>query len=389
MWFFTSPRTIVFGEGALEYLKELEGKKVFIVTDKNLRELGIVDKVVEQLKETSMEIQIFDEVEPEPSKQTIEKGAKTLSEFGADWIIGLGGGSCMDAAKAMWVLYERPDLTIEDITPFEKLNLRKKARLINIPTTSGTGADVTWAVVITDTERKVKLELASREVVADISIVDPALVLDLPPKLTADTGMDALVHAIEAYTVQWKNDFSDALALRAIQLIFKYLPRAFKNGKNDPEAREKMHNAATMSGLAFSNAQIGIVHAMGHSLGAVFKIPHGKSVAVFLPYVMEYNLPEVASLYAEIAEAIGISDGSVEEKARKIIEAIRNLMKEIEEPLSIREMGISREEFEAKLDELIEKANESTGTIVNPRVPSEEDYRKLFLYAYEGKNVDF
>jgi len=389
MWFFTSPRTIVFGEGALEYLKELEGKKVYIVTDKVLRKLGIVDKVVEQLKETGMEILIFDEVEPEPSKQTIEKGAKILSEFGADWIIGLGGGSCMDAAKAMWVLYERPDLTIEDITPFEKLNLRKKAHLINIPTTSGTGADVTWAVVITDAERKVKLELASREVVADISILDPALVLDLPPKLTADTGMDALVQAIEAYTVQWKNDFSDALALRAIQLIFKYLPRAFKNGKNDPEAREKMHNAATMSGLAFSNSQIGIVHAMGHSLGAVFKIPHGRSVAVFLPYVMEYNLPEAASLYAEIAEAIGITDESDEERARKLIEAIRNLKKEFEEPLSIKEMGIPREEFEAKLDELIEKANESTSTIVNPRVPTGEDYRKLFLYAYEGKRVDF
>ena len=389
MWFFTSPRTIVFGEDALEYLKELEGKKVFIVTDKNLRKLGIVDKVVGQLKETGMEIRIFDEVEPEPSKQTIERGAKILSEFGADWIIGLGGGSCMDAAKAMWVLYERPDLTIEDITPFEKLNLRKKARLINIPTTSGTGADVTWAVVITDTERKVKLELASKEVVADISILDPALVLDLPPRLTADTGMDALVHAIEAYTVQWKNDFSDALALRAVQLIFKYLPRAFKNGRNDPEAREKMHNAATMSGLAFSNSQIGIVHAMGHSLGAVFKIPHGRSVAVFLPYVMEYNLSEAASLYAEIAEAIGTTDGSDEEKARKLIEAVRNLMKEIEEPLSIKEMDIPREEFEAKLDELIEKANESTGTIVNPRVPTEEDYRKLFLYAYEGKSVDF
>jgi len=389
MWFFTSPRTIVFGEGALEHLKELEGKKVFIVTDKVLRELGIVDKVVEQLKETGMEIRIFDEVEPEPSKQTVEKGAKVLSEFEPDWIIGLGGGSCMDAAKAMWVLYERPDLTIDDINPFEKLNLRKKARLINIPTTSGTGADVTWAVVITDTERKVKLELASREVVADISILDPALIIDLPPKLTADTGMDALVHAIEAYTVQWKNDFSDALALRAIQLIFKYLPRAFKNGKNDPEAREKMHNAATMSGLAFGNSQIGIVHAMGHSFGAVFKIPHGRSVAIFLPYVMEYNLSEVANLYAEIAEAVGITDGSDEEKARKLIEVVRNLMKEIEEPLSIRDMGISREEFEAKLDELVEKANESTGTIVNPRVPSGEDYRKLFLYAYEGKSVDF
>jgi len=389
MWFFTSPRTIVFGEGALEHLKELEGKKVFIVTDKVLRELGIVDKVVEQLKETGMEIRIFDEVEPEPSKQTVEKGAKVLSEFEPDWIIGLGGGSCMDAAKAMWVLYERPDLTIDDINPFEKLNLRKKARLINIPTTSGTGADVTWAVVITDTERKVKLELASREVVADISILDPALIIDLPPKLTADTGMDALVHAIEAYTVQWKNDFSDALALRAIQLIFKYLPRAFKNGKNDPEAREKMHNAATMSGLAFGNSQIGIVHAMGHSFGAVFKIPHGRSVAIFLPYVMEYNLSEVANLYAEIAEAVGITDGSDEEKARKLIKVIRNLMKEIEEPLSIRDMGISREEFEAKLDELVEKANESTGTIVNPRVPSGEDYRKLFLYAYEGKSVDF
>ena len=239
MWFFSSPRTIVFGEGSLEHLKELEGEKVFIVTDGVLRNLGIVDKVKEQLRDR-IQVKVFDEVEPEPSKQTIERGAKALSEFGPDWIIGLGGGSCMDAAKAMWVLYERPDLTIEKIDPIKKLGLRKKARLINIPTTSGTGADVTWAIVITDKEMGAKLELASREVVADISILDPSLVSELPSRLTTDTGMDVLVHAIEAYTAQWKNDFSDAFALRAIQFVFSYLQRAFRNGRNDPEAREKM-----------------------------------------------------------------------------------------------------------------------------------------------------
>ncbi|MFX1351841.1 MAG: iron-containing alcohol dehydrogenase, partial [Promethearchaeota archaeon] len=301
----------------------------------------------------------------------------------------LGGGSCMDAAKAMWVLYERPDLTVENIDPLKKLDLRKKAHLINIPTTSGTGADVTWSIVITDREMGAKLELASREVVADVSILDPSLVSDLPPRLTTNTGMDVLVHAIEAYTAQWKNDFSDAFALRAVQLVFEYLPRAFKNGRNDPEAREKMHNAATMAGLAFGNSQICIAHAMGHSFGAVFNVPHGRSVAVFLPYVMEYNLPEAVGLYSELAGAIGITGGVNEERARRFIESVRNLMEEIGSPQTIENMDIPREEFEGKLDELINKAVESTGTIVNPRVPSEEDYRRLFLYTYEGKKVDF
>ncbi|MFX1487092.1 MAG: iron-containing alcohol dehydrogenase [Promethearchaeota archaeon] len=388
MWFFTSPRTIAFGEGSLEYLRELEGERVFIVTDAVLRNLGIVDKVKEQLRDR-IEVLVFDEVESEPSKQTVNRGAKILSKFKPDWIIGLGGGSCMDAAKAMWVLYERPDLTIESIDPIKKLGLRKKAHLINIPTTSGTGADVTWAVVITDTEMKAKLELASREVVADISILDPSLVSNLPPRLTADTGMDVLVHAIEAYTAQWKNDFSDAFALRAVQTVFDYLPRAFKNGKDDPEAREKMHNAATMAGLAFGNSQICIAHAMGHSLGAVFKVPHGRSVSVFLPYAMEYNLPEATELYSQLADAVGIRRGANEDKAKEFIRVIRNLMEEIGAPSRIRDIGISREEFEAKLDELTDKAIESTGTIVNPRVPGEEDYKKLFLYTYEGKGIDF
>ncbi|MFX0096923.1 MAG: iron-containing alcohol dehydrogenase [Candidatus Hodarchaeota archaeon] len=388
MWFFSSPRTIVFGEGSLEYLGELEGEKVFIVTDRVLKDLGIVDKVKKQLKEKT-EVHVFDEVEPEPSKETIRRGKAVISEFKPDWIIGLGGGSCMDAAKAMWVLYERPDLTIENIDPLKKLDLRKKARLINIPTTSGTGADVTWAIVITDLDMGVKLELASREVVADISILDPSLVSNLPPRLTADTGMDVLVHAIEAYTAQWKNDFSDAFALRAVQFVFKYLPRAFRNGKNDPEAREKMHNAATMAGLAFGNSQICIAHAMGHSFGAVFNVPHGRSVAVFLPYVMEYNLSEAANLYSELAGAIGITKGANEDRARKFIESVRNLMKEIGSPPTIENMDIPREEFEGRLDELVNKAVESTGTVVNPRVPGEEDYKKLFLYTYEGKSVDF
>ncbi|OYT51077.1 alcohol dehydrogenase, partial [Candidatus Bathyarchaeota archaeon ex4484_135] len=256
LWEITLPRTIVTGENALEYLEGLGGHKALVITDQVMRSLGILDRVLERLRKAGLEVEVFDQVEPEPSKRIVMKAVEVARSFEPDWIIGLGGGSCMDVAKAVFVLYERPDVALEDISPLVELGLRKKARLLNIPTTSGTGADVTWAIVITDEEVKRKMELASREVVADITVLDPSLPASMPPRLTADTGIDALTHAIEAYTSQWRNDFSDALALWAIRTIFKYLPRAYENGQ-DMEAREKLHNAATMAGIAFGNAQIG------------------------------------------------------------------------------------------------------------------------------------
>jgi alcohol dehydrogenase class IV len=389
MWFFGSPNMIVFGEEALGYLREVEGKRIFIVTGKTVTRLGLLDIVLKQIRETGMESRVFSEVEPEPSRQTVEKGAGAIAEFEPDWILGLGGGSSIDAAKAMWVLYERPDLTLEDINPFTKLGLRKKARMIAVPTTSGTGAEANWATIITDKERRVKLELASREIVPDIAILDPLLAADLPSKQTADTGMDALVHAIEAYTSQWKNDFSDAYALKAISLIMRFLPRAFKKGRADTEAREKMHNAATMAGMAFGNSQAGLVHAMAHSLGPVFNIPHGRCVAVFLPYVMEYNLRQAKQMYSEIAWSLGTSGGTDDDKARALIDMVRTLLREVDEPLSLREYGITDKDFAARLDELVEKATESACSTTSCRVPVEDDYRRLFQYAHTGRQVDF
>jgi alcohol dehydrogenase class IV len=388
MWELTFPRTVVIGEGALEYLKEVEGKRVLIVTDKVIHKLYFVEKAANYLREAGLAVKVFDEVEPEPSMETVVKGAEFARKYGPDWFIGLGGGSCMDAAKAIWVLYENPDIPVDGINPLEKLGLRKKARLICIPTTSGTGSDATWVTIITDVKDERKLELSSREIVADVSILDPALPKSMPPKLVANTGLDALTHAIESYVSQWNNDFSDALAIKAIQIVFKYLPRAYRNPE-DKEAKEKMHNAATMAGMSFGNSQVGIAHAMGHSLGAIFHIPHGRSVDLFLAYSIEYSAREAMDRYADIARAIGIEAKTDEEAVEKLIEAVRRLDREVEEPASLKELGISRTDFEKRLDDLATRAANSTCTFMNPRVPDVEDTKKLFIYAYEGKKVDF
>ncbi|MEM3726538.1 MAG: iron-containing alcohol dehydrogenase [Candidatus Bathyarchaeia archaeon] len=378
----------MFGEDALEHLKAIEGRKALIITDKVIKSLGIVEKVANYLKEAKFSVEVFDEVEPEPSKETVIKCAEHAKLFEPDWIIGLGGGSCMDAAKASWVLYERPDIQVEEISPLLTLGLRKKAKLITIPTTSGTGSDATWAVVITDTAEKRKMELASRELVADIVILDPQLPLTMPKSLVADTGMDALINGLEAYISQWRNNFSDSLAISATQTIFKYLPRSYKNSQ-DKEAKEKMHYAATMAGLAFSNSQICLAHAMGHALGALFKIPHGRSVAAVLKCAMEYMAKVAMDRFGVLANAIGIKAETDEEALEKFMQALKSLFNEVNEPISIKELGISWENLQTNLDDLVERAMTSTGTISSPRVPTAEDYRKLFIYAYEGKNIDF
>jgi alcohol dehydrogenase class IV len=390
MWEFTTPRTIVFGENALDYLKEVEGKRALIVTDKVINKLGSVDKVAKYLKEAGMKVEVFDEVEPEPSVETIIKGAELAKKYGPDWFVGLGGGSCMDAAKAIWVLYERPDMEVGAINPLQKLGLRKKARLICIPTTSGTGAEATWAVIITDAKENRKMELGSRENVADIAILDPELPKSMPSKLAADTGLDALTHAIESYTNQCKNDFSDAVAIKATQIIFKYLPRACRNPE-DKEAKEKMHNAAAMAGLAFINSAPcpGAAHGMGHSFGAIFHIPHGRAVSVFLPCVIQYNAREALERYAEIAEAIGIEAKMDEDAVDKLVEAVKRLMKEVGSPIAIKDMGIGWKEYEKNLDGLVDKAANSSCISMNARALDAENIKRLFIHVYEGKKVDF
>jgi alcohol dehydrogenase class IV len=388
MWEFTSPKSIVFGEGALEYLREIEGKRALIITDKVIRNLGFVEKVASYIREAGLSVEIFDEVEPEPSKETVTKCAERAELFEPDWIVGLGGGSCIDAAKASWALYERPDIQIDEISPLLKLGLRKKAKLIAIPTTSGTGSEATWAIVITDTKEKRKMELASKELVADIVILDPQLPLTMPKRLVADTGVDALVNALEAYISQWHNYFSDLPAINAVQAIFKYLPRSYNNSQ-DKEAKENMHYAATMAGLAFSNSQICVAHAMGHALGALFKIPHGRSVAAVLKFAVEYMAKEAMERFGDLADAVGIKAETDREALEKFVQALKRLLKDVDEPTSIRELGIGWNDFQGELDNLVERAMGSTGTIASPRVPTAEDYRRLFVYAYEGKTVDF
>jgi len=387
MWNFVSPR-IVFGEGALEVLDELEGQRALIVTDGMMVQLGLVDKVKAHLDIAGIEVHVFDEIEPEPSVQTVRRGAQIAMEVAPDWIVGLGGGSPLDAAKAIWILYEHPDMEPAAINPIADLVLRQKARLITVPTTSGTGAEVTWPIVLTDTEEQRKMGLGNRENTADIAIVDPEMAAGMPPQLTADTGLDALTQAVEGYTCTWHTDITDGLCLNAMRLIFQYLPRAVADG-SDIEARERMHNAATCAGLGYGNAMASMAHAMGHVLGAVFHIPHGRAVSVFLPYTIEFAAGEAPQRFAELASFIGCSTEEGEKAARALAKYIRGLCQKVGNPIKVAEMGIERKAYEAQLEKLVDDAFNDTQIITAVRAPSYEELRQLFLYAYDGKSVDF
>jgi alcohol dehydrogenase class IV len=387
MWYFISP-DVVYGEDAVSCLDELEGTKAFIVTDQNIINMGMIDHVTEHLSKTGMEYMVYDQVESEPSIENVKRGAESISAYEPDWIICLGGGSVVDAAKTMWVLYERPDIEPTDINPFVPLGLRRKARLITIPTTSGTGSDCSWGIILTDQAEKRKLALGCREVHADIAIIDPVFVQDMPPQLTADTGMDALTHAIEGFTSKWKNEFCDGLCLKAIQLVFQYLPRAYENGQ-DKEAREKMHNAASIAGLGFGNSMLGIAHSLGHSLGAEFHIPHGRAVGLFLPYTIEYSAEASATYYNEIAHYLNLESDVREESALGLAQVVRQLIRAVNQPLTIRDLGISREDFQKSLPKLISNADMDTQTVTSARIPSSGEFEQLFLYAYDGTSIDF
>ncbi len=383
MWYFSSPQ-IVFGEGALSHLGTLVGARACIVTDANLVRLGAAGRVRECLP-LSMECAVYDAVEPDPSLETVRRGAAFLNQFQPDWIIAVGGGSVLDAAKGMWILYECPEVDPASINPIESYGLRKKARFAAAPTTAGTGSEATWAIVLTDTAERRKLGLGSREAVADVAVLDPELVMQLPPRLTADTGLDALVHAVEGFTSTFHNDFSDGLCLNAARLIFTYLPRVCADG-SDAEAREHMQNAATIAGLGFGNSMAALAHGMGHALGAVFHVPHGRAVALFLPYTIAYCAGggEEGLRYLELARFLGFPGETQAEAAGALVEALRGLYRQVGQPLTLREAGIQREDLEQELDLLAANALNDTQTIMSTRVPEDDELRRLFLQAFAG-----
>lgn len=385
---FTLPRDIYHGKDSLEVLKSLEGKKAFIVIGGgSMKRFGFLDKVLSYLKEAGMETKVFEGVEPDPSVETVMKGAKEMEEFNPDWIVSIGGGSPIDAAKAMWIFYEYPDFTFEKaIVPFGLPKLRRKAKFVAIPSTSGTATEVTAFSVITDYKAKIKYPLADFEITPDIAIVDPSLAETMPEKLVAHTGMDALTHAIEAYTASLRSNFTDPLALKAIEMVNMHLVNSFKG---DMEARGEMHEAQCLAGMAFSNALLGIVHSMAHKVGAVFHIPHGCANAIFLPYVIKYNRKACEDRYANIARHIGLKGESERELTDALIDLINKFNKELNIPSSMKEYGIEENDFKANLKFIAHNAVLDPCTGSNPREIDDETMEKLYTCAYYGSDVEF
>ncbi len=387
MWYFQSPK-IVFGEDALLELEQIRGQRALIVTDANVARLGFVERVQAHLEAAGIQSAVFSEVEPDPSVHTALRCAQAMAEYEPDWIVGLGGGSSLDTAKAAWLLYERPDMDPADINPFEDFGLRAKARLVAISTTSGTGAEVTFGAVLTDTVEGRKLGLGAYELIPDIAIVDPSFVMGLPPHITADTGLDVLTHAVEGYTSTNRNDFTDGLCLKAIQLVFAYLPRAYADG-SDAQAREHMHNAAAIAGLGFGNSMTMLAHALGHSLGAVLHVPHGRAVGLFLPYTVEFTANGGDSRYADIAYALRLPAHDEATGAASLAQATRELQKRLHLPTCLRDAGIHAAAFEEALPKLVANAESDTSLVTGPRIPSSAELERLFRYAFEGRSVDF
>ena len=385
---FTLPRDIYHGKDSLEVLKSLEGKRAFIVIGGgSMKRFGFLDKVLSYLKEANMETKVFEGVEPDPSVETVMKGAKEMEEFNPDWIVSIGGGSPIDAAKAMWIFYEYPDFTFEKaIIPFGLPKLRRKAKFVAIPSTSGTATEVTAFSVITDYKAKIKYPLADFEITPDIAIVDPSLAETMPEKLVAHTGMDALTHAIEAYTASLRSNFTDPLALKAIEMVKMHLVNSYKG---DMEARGEMHEAQCLAGMAFSNALLGIVHSMAHKVGAVFHIPHGCANAIFLPYVIKYNRKACEDRYANIARHIGLKGESERELTDALIDLINKFNKELNIPSSMKEYGIEENDFKANLKFIAHNAVLDPCTGSNPREINDETMEKLYTCAYYGSDVDF
>lgn len=384
---FTLPRDIYHGKGSLAALKDLKGKKAFVVVGGgSMRRFGFLDQVESYLKEAGLEVELFEGVEPDPSVETVMKGAEAMRNFEPDWIVAIGGGSPIDAAKAMWIFYEYPDFTFEQaVIPFGLPELRQKAKFVAIPSTSGTATEVTAFSVITNYSEKIKYPLADFNITPDIAIVDPDLAQTMPATLTAHTGMDALTHAIEAYTASFRSNFSDPLAIKAIEMVQDNL---FKSYNGDEEARNLMHEAQCLAGMAFSNALLGIVHSMAHKVGAVFHIPHGCANAIFLPYVIQYNRTKCEDRYADIARALKLEGNTDAELTDALIKMIDEMNEKLSIPHSMKEYGIEEADFKANLKFVAHNAVLDACTGSNPREIDDATMEKLFECTYYGTKVN-
>lgn len=414
MLWFRVPEKLFFKRGCLrtaltELKDEYNKKRAFIVTDKFLYESGFTNKITDRLTELGIVSEVYSKVAPDPTLACAREGAKLMEDFRPDVIIAIGGGSPMDAAKIMWVLYEHPEANFEDMAA-DFMDIRKriykfphmggKAFFVAIPTTAGTGSEVTPFAIITDERDGTKYPLADYELLPKMAIVDADLMMNIPKGLTKASGIDALVHSIEAIGSTMATDFSDGMAYKAIQLIFKYLPRAYKNGANDPEAREGMANAATIAGIAFANAFLGICHSMGHKLGSYHHIPHGIAVSLVLNEVMKFNsaenptkmgtfpqyeYPQSLRRYAHIAEVLGLSGKDDEAKLKALLKAITDLKVECDIPLTIKDAGVDEKAFLESLDQMSVDAFNDQCTGANPRYPLISEIKELYLKCYYGK----
>ncbi|MGN1298945.1 MAG: bifunctional acetaldehyde-CoA/alcohol dehydrogenase [Candidatus Scatovivens sp.] len=413
MLWFRAPEKVYIKKGclpvALQELKEvMNKKKVFIVTDSFLYKNGYTKCITDKLDEMGIEHTTFSEVEPDPTLESSINGTKAMNEFEPDCIIALGGGSAMDAAKIMWVMYEHPEVDFMDMA-MRFMDIRKrvytfpkmgeKAYFIAVPTTAGTGSEVTPFAVITDGKTGTKYPLADYELLPKMAIVDSDMMMNAPKGLTAASGIDAVTHALEAYASMMATDYTDGLALRALKIIFEYLPRAYNDGPNDAIAREKMANAATMAGMAFANAFLGVCHSMAHKLGSFHHLPHGIANALLIDEVLRFNSEEVPpkmgtfpqyeyphtlSRYAEIADYLGLGGNTEQEKLENLIKAIDELKEKIGIKKSIKEYDVDEKDFLDRLDEMVEQAFDDQCTGANPRYPLMEEIKQMYLNAYYG-----
>ena len=415
MQWFKIPEKIYHEINSIQYLEKMENvERVMIVTDRMMVQLGYAEKLAYHLRKrrNPVMIEIFADVEPDPSVDTVLNGAEAMRKFNPDTIIALGGGSAMDAAKGMWLFYENPEADFEDLRlkfadirkrvyKFPKLG--RRAKMVAIPTTSGTGSEVTSFAVITDKVNNIKYPLADYELTPDVAIIDPQFVMSVPAAVTADTGLDVLTHAIEAYVSVMATDYTDALAMKAIQMVFKYLPISYRGGDTaeGKEAREKMHNASCMAGMAFANAFLGVNHSLAHKLGSEFHIPHGRANAILLPHVVEYNaqlptkfaaFPKYKSFvadkkYAEIAKVLGLKADTVEQGVLSLVQAIKDLMKELNMPMSVEECGIDKDTYFAAIERLALDAFDDQCTPANPRLPLVTELHEIYKNIYPSTKV--
>ena len=410
MQWFKVPEKIYFEAGSIGYLEKMPNiERAFIVTDEGMVKLGYVDKILYHLRNRQQYVhsEIFSEVESDPSFDTIMKGVEAMKNFKPDVIIALGGGSPIDAAKGMWLFYEHPEADPEGLK-LKFMDIRKrtykfpklgtKCQMVAIPTTSGTGSEVTSFAVITDKEKNKKYPLADYELTPDVAIVDPDLVMSLPKSVTADTGMDVLTHALEAYVSNMASDYTDGLAEKAVEIVFEYLKKAYDDGTNKL-AREKMHNASTIAGMAFTNAFLGVNHSIAHKIGAEFHLPHGRINAILLPYVVRYNSTKPTKFvsfpkyeyfiadkkYYEMAKKVGLKADNVEEGINSLIEKIKEMNEHMNIPKSFKDAGIDENEFLSKVDMLADRAFEDQCTTANPRVPLVSEIKQILLDSYYGK----